>query len=242
MSRSSATVSRFAVSLLSGAALLALATPAFAQSAPAGDTSPEAGAQDGTVPEDIIVTGSSIRGVPPTGSNLIQVGAAEVVTTGAATTQELLATIPQLSTFNTAPRPDQRSNGIISTAPNIRGIGQAQTLVLINGHRLGRRRPSAEHPRSLDLIPPSGIQRVEVVADGASSVYGSDGIAGVVNIITRKDYDGLEGTFRVGLLATATTSMNANAVAGTKWDGGGVMVATEYSEDEPAACRPTAIT
>lgn len=229
MSRRSTATTRFAVSLLSGAALLALATPAFAQTAPApADTSPEAGAQDDTIPEDIVVTGSSIRGVPPTGSNLIQVGAEEVVNTGASTTQELLATIPQLSTFNTAPRPDQRSNGIISTAPNIRGIGQAQTLVLINGHRL----VGVGHLQNIpdpSIIPTSGVQRIEVVADGASSVYGSDGIAGVVNVITRKDYNGLEGTFRVGY-GDSYNTMNANAVAGTKWDGGGVMIAGEYSK------------
>lgn len=176
---------------------------------------------------DIVVTGSSIRGVPPTGSALIQVGAQDVVNTGSATTQELLATIPQLSTFNTAPRPDPRSNGILSTAPNIRGVGQAQTLVLINGHRL----VGVGHLQNIpdpSIIPPSAIQRVEVIADGASSVYGSDGIAGVVNLITKDDYDGLEATVRKGIGKDYGT-LNANAVAGTRWDGGGVMVSAEYA-------------
>lgn len=176
---------------------------------------------------DIVVTGSSIRGVPPTGSNLIQLGAASVIETGAATVQELLANVPQLGTFNQAPRPDPHSNGILSTAPNIRGIGQAQTLVLINGHRL----VGTGHLQNIadpSIIPPSVLSRVEIVADGASSVYGSDGIAGVVNLITLRDYKGASGAFRYGF-GDNYNLLNTNAVTGARWDGGGVVGSVEYS-------------
>ena len=177
--------------------------------------------------KDIVVTGSSIRGVPPTGSNLIQLGAASVVETGAATVQELLANVPQLGTFNQAPRPDPHSNGILSTAPNIRGIGQAQTLVLVNGHRL----VGTGHLQNIadpSIIPPSVLSRVEIVADGASSVYGSDGIAGVVNLITLRDYKGASAAFRYGF-GDKYNLLNTNAVTGARWDGGGVVGSVEYS-------------
>lgn len=216
--------------------LLAQATGSTSSTPPAADASPTtlpsstpaSGPSDAEAAE-IVVTGSSIRGVPPTGSQLIQVSADEVINTGATTTQQLLANVPQLGTFNTAVRPDQRSNGIISTAPNIRGIGQAQTLVLINGHRL----VGVGHLQNIpdpSIVPPSAIQRVEIVADGASSIYGSDGISGVVNVITRRDYDGIEGTFRVGY-GDSYNTLNANLVTGKKWDTGGVMVSGEYTKN-----------
>jgi iron complex outermembrane receptor protein len=221
------TKTRLAVSLLSGSALLALATPAFAQSEPAAGDDTEAAAPD------IVVTGSSIRGVPPTGSQLIQMGAEDVVSSGAATTQELLANVPQLGTFNQAPRPDPHSNGILSTAPNIRGIGQAQTLVLVNSHRL----VGTGHLQNIadpSIVPPSMIQRVEIVADGASSVYGSDGIAGVVNVITRRDYEGAAASFRVGY-GDGYNLLNTNVVTGAKWDGGGIVGSVEYSRNSRLA-------
>ena len=179
--------------------------------------------------KEIVVTGTSIRGVPPTGSNLIQLGAQAVIDTGASTTQELLATIPQLGSFNTAPRPDAHSNGFLSTAPNIRGLGQAQTLVLVNGHRI----VGAGHLQNISdpsIVPPSMIQRVEVVADGASSVYGSDGIAGVVNVITLREYQGAGASFRYGA-GDGYNLLNTNAVIGSKWDGGGIVGSVEYSRN-----------
>jgi len=215
--------------LLSGVSFLTVlcgAQPAFAQEQSASTIDTNADALEST---DIIVTGSSIRGVPPTGSNLIQMGAEAVVETGASTTQELLANIPQLGTFNQAPRPDPHSNGILSTAPNIRGLGQAQTLVLVNGHRL----VGTGHLQNIadpSIVPPSIISRVEVVADGASSVYGSDGIAGVVNVITRRDYEGASASFRYGI-GDDYSLLNTNAVTGSKWDGGGVVVSVEYSKN-----------
>ena len=182
---------------------------------------------DSTPAADIVVTGSSIRGVPPTGSNLIQLGAEAVRLTGANTTQQLLATIPQLGTFNTAPRPDPGSGGILSTAPNIRGIGQEQTLDLINGHRF----VGAGHLQNISdpsIIPPTAIDRVEVIADGASSVYGSDAISGVVNVITRRDYDGALTTFRYGV-GSDYHSIDGAGIVGKKWSGGGFMVTAEYA-------------
>jgi iron complex outermembrane receptor protein len=224
------------------AGFLIFAQPALAQLQGPAPADPSATVQTGsaqsvtgdrvlaandTEADDIVVTGSSIRGVPPTGSNLIQLGVQEVITTGASTVQELLANVPQLGTFNQAPRPDPHSNGILSTAPNIRGIGQAQTLVLVNGHRL----VGVGHLQNIpdpSIIPTSALQRVEIVADGASSVYGSDGIAGVVNLITLRDYDGAAATFRYGL-GDSYDLLNTNAVIGTKWNGGGVVASVEYS-------------
>lgn len=187
-------------------------------------------AQDASSPdqiEQIIVTGSSIRGIPPTGSNLIQMGQESIVESGSATMQELFSTVPQLGTFNEAPRPDPHSNGILSTAPNIRGIGQAQTLVLINGQRV----VGVGHLQNISdpsIVPPSGVNRVEVIADGASSIYGSDGIAGVVNVLTLREFEGVRGAVRYGW-GDGYDLNNLNFVTGTTWNDGGFMMSVESS-------------
>ena len=225
-------------SLLLGSAAAALVAtqPAMGQVAA---VSPAAGQKTAAAPEtvstdeptmseDIVVTGSSIRGVPPTGSALVQLGAEDVTTTGATTTQELLASVPQLSTFNTAPTAGQRSNSQNSTAPNIRGIGQGATLSLVNGHRIVAVGALQNLPDP-SFVPPAAIQRVEIVADGASATYGSDAIAGVVNVITRRDFNGLLGTFRTGY-GDKYNVLNGNIVAGSKWDSGGIIASVEYSK------------
>ncbi|MEJ2385031.1 MAG: TonB-dependent receptor plug domain-containing protein, partial [Xanthomonadales bacterium] len=84
-------------------------------------------------------------------------------------------------------------NGPGASTIDLRGLGAARTLVLVNGRRLA---PSgvegAPASPDLNLVPSSLVQRYEVLLDGASSVYGSDAVAGVTNVIMRKDFDGLE--------------------------------------------------
>ena len=79
------------------------------------------------------------------------------------------------------------------SSANLRGIGDGNTLVLLNGRRLSNYAFLSGAP-NIDAIPMSIIERVEILKDGASSVYGTDAIAGVVNFITRKDYRGVEAT------------------------------------------------
>ena len=113
------------------AAMLSLPAIALAQNADTDDPAEE----DGAAPEaEIVVTGTSIRGVPPTGSGLIDVSREDARLVGAASTPELLATVPQLNSFNTAPR--VANGGLGSFAPGLRGLPAAATLPLMNGHRL----------------------------------------------------------------------------------------------------------
>ena len=84
--------------------------------------------------EEIIVTGSSIRGVPPTGSNLVSLSSDDIRAIGAPTTPDLLASVPQLNSFNTAPKASL--DGFGSFAPGLRSLPTSATLVLMNGHRL----------------------------------------------------------------------------------------------------------
>src|SRR5690606_499048 len=138
---------------------------------------------------ELVVTGTSIRGVPPTGSNLIAVTRELIQAIGAANTPDLIATVPPLNSFNTAPQASL--GGFGSFAPGMRGLPASATLPLINGHRLVAAAANETNP-DYPLIPGLAIERIEVVADGASSIYGSDAVAGVVNFITRKRFDGVE--------------------------------------------------
>jgi len=226
---------------LSGASALAMAlcaaSPAWAQeSAPAaGAAAPaaEPDAQDGTAPDknEIIVTGSSIRGVPPTGSNLISVTRDDIKTIGANTTADLLATVPQLNSFNTTPR--ATGGGAGSFAPGLRSLPATATLPLMNGHRLVASSTKETNP-DFPFIPDLAIERVEIVADGASAIYGSDAVAGVINFITRKRASGLETSVRYGM-ADDFHNFTASGLFGQDWGSGSFVAAYQYAENSNIA-------
>jgi len=176
---------------------------------------------------DIVVTGSSIRGVPPTGSNLISVTRDDVRTIGATTTAGLLATVPQLNSFNTTPRAS--GGGAGSFAPGLRSLPASATLPLMNGHRLVAASTKETNP-DFPLIPDLAIERVEIVADGASAIYGSDAVAGVINFITRKRASGLEASVRYGV-ADDYHTFTASGLFGRDWGSGSFVAAYQYAEN-----------
>lgn len=190
---------------------LVAANPALAQEAAADERVPEAA---GTPQEAIVVTGSRIAGTKITEALPVTVVTAEeIASTAAVSGDELLRSIPQMSdqSFNS-------SNGQTSSnfargdvgSIDLRGLGVGNTLVLINGRRLVQH-PSSQASTSLapvitynsNSIPVFGLERVEVLRDGAAALYGTDAVAGVVNTILRDNinggglsaqYGGAEGT------------------------------------------------
>ncbi|MDB5704367.1 MAG: TonB-dependent receptor-like protein [Sphingomonas bacterium] len=212
-------------------AMLFVSSSAFAQDAPKLPSTPPDQADSAATPQDdesvgadIVVTGTSIRGQAPVGSNLVTVGRDEIDRTAAQTVQQILKSVPSLSNLG------QTSQGGGNTTPAIHNLGAVSsysTLVLIDGHRfsLGRQQQPLPDP---GILPPSAIERVEVLADGASSVYGSDAVAGVINFVTRKDYKGFQVSGQYGFGDDYNT-YSANAIWGTRWDTGGVMVTGAYS-------------
>jgi iron complex outermembrane receptor protein len=177
--------------------------------------------------EEIVVTGTLIRGASAVGAPVIELDRKDIEATGAKTSADLFATLPQMQSFNSLPTgtPDQ-SEPIPRT--NLRGFalsGSQATLVLLNGHRMvgaGVLQTSPD-PSS---IPIAAIERVEVLADGASAIYGADAVAGVVNIILRKDYDGAETHLDYGV-ADSYSQYSASQLLGTQWDTGSIMVVVE---------------
>lgn len=204
--------------------LIGWSLPAWAQS----PATAQPAAEDDTATDRVVITGTSIRGVPPTGSNLISVSRDDIETIGAANTPDLLASVPQLNSFNTAPQTS--IGGFGSFAPGMRGLPANATLPLMNGHRLVAAAANETNP-DYPLIPSLALERVEVVADGASAIYGSDAVAGVVNFITRSNFSGLEVSASYGV-ADEYYAGNAGAVYGTDWGSGSALLAYQYTEND----------
>lgn len=118
---------------------------------------------------------------------------------------------------------------------SLRGLGPQRTLVLLNGRRPG---PAGTRGQvaafDLNVLPSSILQRAEILKDGASSIYGSDAVAGVVNLITRKDIDSPEVTVTTRVPFDGGGEVYSAAIAnGWNFGNGGVMVAAEYYLHEP---------
>ncbi|MFO1252919.1 MAG: TonB-dependent receptor [Inhella sp.] len=177
------------MSLLCQASLLALAASQVQAQAPAP-------AQDSQKLERVEITGSSIKrldGETPLPVEVIKRGDIDKigVTTAAELLQKLTANVGGLT--DGASISDQSGGQRGFNGANLRGLGVSSTLVLLNGRRLANfASPGDDAGVDLNSIPAGAIQRVEVLKDGASAIYGTDAMGGVINFITRKDYQGAD--------------------------------------------------
>jgi iron complex outermembrane receptor protein len=202
---------------------------------PAADGQPVSAEQAAAAPADaaqtpdIVVTGTSLRGVAPVGANLVSIGRDAIENTGAQTLQQILRTVPQLTGLGSTSQGQNAGSAYYSI--NIHQLGSSasnSTLTLIDGHRLpigGTNHPLPDP----NIVPPIAIERVEVLAEGASSTYGSDAVAGVVNFITRRKFDGIEATAQTGFGKSGYRTYNAGVIVGSRWGSGGFWIAYNYS-------------
>jgi iron complex outermembrane receptor protein len=182
---------------------------------------------------EIVVTGTLLRGTTPAGTNVIEVSRDEITATGAVTTQELLATVPQITNqFNQTPTAGIGSLGLTVIRPNIRNLaanGGNTTLVLLDGHNMVGAGVLQTTP-DIGVIPPGALERLEVVPDGGSSIYGSDAIGGIVNLITRKDLQGVEVVAHGGY-ADQFWMGDVNISAGRSWGSGSILLSYDYRDN-----------
>jgi len=163
-----------------GGVILSAGAPAFAQGT--------------TTLERVEITGSNIRRInSETASPVLALTREDIEKSGRSSVAELLQT---LSVDNQGSVPKNFGAGFASGASGIslRGLGAASTLVLLNGRRIapfGLADDGQKVFSDLNLIPLDAVERIEILKDGGSAIYGSDAIAGVVNVILRKDYQGL---------------------------------------------------
>jgi iron complex outermembrane receptor protein len=186
----------------------------------------------GNTLEEVVVTGSHIRGAQNLSSPIVSVERSDIERGGFSTTEQLVRSLPQnLSNISEATVGSLNgSPGVVGyegAGINLRGLGGDSTLVLLNGRRLSAAGSGAF--ADISLVPLSAIERVEVLTDGASSTYGSDAVGGVVNIILRSDFEGAESRARYGSVTEGShRELQLAQTVGHMWDSGNALFSYEY--------------
>ena len=226
--------------------MLCTSTPASAQNPNASSTLETRQSEDsGSIPnaeplDEIIVIGTHIRGISLGSSSPVIIFDKDAIDrTGVVTMQQFFEKLPQnfgggangANVGNLGVDRDTGNNFGQGSTINLRGLGTGTTLTLINGHRVS----SSNRYQYVDvsLIPMSAVERVEILTDGASAIYGADAVGGVVNIVMRRDFTGYETGLRYGTVTTGgMKEYQVSQAAGWSWDGGNALVSYEFLEQD----------
>ncbi len=189
--------------------------------------------------EEIVVTGTHIRGVS-SASPVMEIGREEIDRSGYTSLSDLMLSVPQdfggginagTAVNNSQVNSRYADNPTGASVPNLRGLGPGSTLTLIDGHRMAA--ALAAGGADISSIPLDAIERAEIVTDSASAIYGSDAVAGVVNVILKKHYEGARTSLSYGYAPDGGGAQKrASQVFGTSWTGGNVMLAYEHMQQD----------
>ncbi|WP_232476330.1 TonB-dependent receptor [Flavisphingomonas formosensis] len=190
---------------------------------------------------DIVVTGSRIRGAPSS-SPVIALSQKDMLLQGKTNLGEAIRSLPQ--NFSGGQNPgvgignfgSNTTNFNGTSSLNLRGLGADASLTLLNGHRLAY--DGALQSVDISAIPLAAVDRIEVVADGASALYGSDAVGGVANVILKRDFEGAALSARFGAATDGgDVQQQYSLVFGHKWATGGFIAAYSYEHDTPILAR-----
>lgn len=204
------------ITLASALATVGATLPAFAEEA-----------ADAAM-EEVIVTGSRIKRADLEGASPVTVlTREEMQLTGMVDVGDLLQRMPSMSGSPIGTTTNNGGNGDVNI--NLRGLGAIRTLTLINGKR-------TVDGGDFQTIPATLIERVEILKDGASAVYGADAVAGVVNIITRQDFEGMDLSYQTADFFDMDSGAQDtySFIAGKNFDGGNFTFGAEYVSQEAA--------
>lgn len=186
----------------------------------------------------IIVTGSNIRASGVAVSPLIELTAEDIERSGTGTVAEALALLPQnfggtANEDTSLTGSDRTINNLgLGSSVNLRGLGSDATLTLVNGRRVAGSGGRGDFT-DLSTIPLAAVERIEVMPDGASALYGSDAVGGVVNLLLRRNYEGAETRYRLGSVTQgASQDVQLGQLIGTRWKTGHVLAAYEFQRRE----------
>ena len=176
--------------------------------------------------DTIVVTGSNVRRVDvETANPVITIDRAAIERSGKLILGDLVQDLPGVTGPVTCPSVNN-GGGTGSSTVGLRGLGSARTLVLVNGHRYLY--------GDLNAIPAAAVERIEVLADGASSVYGADAVGGVVNFILRNNYQGAEFSADYGIADRDDgRRVGYHFVFGQTTDNGSIMAGVDYNKFDP---------
>jgi outer membrane receptor protein involved in Fe transport len=208
-------------------AAVGVAGTAFAQNTAA----PQNDQQQPQTLQTIVVTGSHIRRVDLETSNpVVAVTAQQIQATGKLTLGDVVQELPVISGGVTNPRVNN-GGGSGSTLVGLRGLGASRTLVLVDGQRVMGTRFG---PVDLNSIPAAAVERIEVLTDGASAVYGSDAIGGVINIILKDNYQGAQFQLNYGISDHDDGARKgASFMFGQTSDKGSILAGVDYNKFDP---------
>ncbi len=178
--------------------------------------------------EEIVVVGTHIRGLENATVPVTVLDRAYIDSTGISTTSGLVESLPQnfaLTNQSGVSIPGVTGTREQGSSINLRAVGEGTTLVLLNGRRLAPGYRSAAV--DISALPLTAIERVEILTDGASALYGSDAVGGVVNFILRDDFEGAETRLRSGW-ADGVNEYRGSQALGNAWDSGNALVSLEY--------------
>ena len=182
----------------------------------------------------VVITGSNIPTVELEGpSPIVRIDREEINRSGAETVGELLRRLPQ-NNSGSYDEKFQNSFAPGTSGVSLRGLGMGYTLVLVDGRRLGNHSEAQNITTAfsdLNGVPMAVVERIEVLLDGASAIYGSDAVAGVINIITRDNFEGVE--INVGYSNTADSDMGTqrySITGGTVSENGNAWVSVDYMQ------------
>ena len=217
--------------LLGSASFVVLmsAQPVWAQAA----SDQTAQATQEVIPEQVLVTGSLIRGTVAVGVPVTSLANEDYKEIGALNIQDLLNTIPALESYpsdaSAASTVYPFINGI--NIHHLNGTGQ-RSLMLIDGMRSPLQR-SDETQYDPSIIPAIALDRLDVLTDGASATYGSDAVAGVVNLILKRGYEGALTQAGIGTSNGGGMNWSVDQLYGRKWNGGDITISYEHLGESP---------
>ena len=197
--------------------------------------------------DDVVVTGSLLRATGELASPVLMLDRDALDRRGFGTVAETLTALPQ--NYAGSGTPNARlagtdrggSNAVGSTGVNLRGLGPDATLTLVNGRRLAGTGFRGEFA-DVSALPSAAVERVDVLLDGASALYGADAVAGVVNVIMRRTFEGQESRVRVSAAEGGAEDVIASHLAGRSWASGAALLAYEYQTANPLSSRDRAFT
>lgn len=185
---------------------------------------------------EVLVTGTHIKGVAPAGSPVLVIDEESIRRSGYTSTEQLIQSLPQnvRGGAEGATADSEMSSGSLAglnstrgTGANLRGLGSTATLTLINGRRLAA--SGSGTFTDISLIPLSAIERIEVLTDGASAIYGADAVAGVINVILKSNYSGAETRARYGMTTeSGRDEVRLSQTLGSSWGSGNGLMVLDY--------------
>src|SRR5712671_5530721 len=191
-------------------------------------------AQAQEVPEQVLITGSLIHGTAAVGVPVTNLNVQDFRQTGAQTLADLFRTVPVANVSPGAVATNSGGHLERETRVNIRGLDQTgpRTLLMVDGMRFP---PQADGICAIDpsIIPALALDRIDILADGASATYGSDAIAGVINIILKRGFDGAITQFNYSVGDAGGAHYQASQMWGRTWDGGDITLTYEWTDEAP---------